>query len=73
MRKKDIIKLIKGVEKKHNIKIIWAIESGSRAWGWQSNRPASRRPAGIRQSPGRKPAEAAPWRPVACRDKAANR
>ena len=33
---KEIVKLIKEVEKKYNIKIIWAIESGSRAWGFSS-------------------------------------
>lgn len=34
--KKQILKLIKETEKKYNIKIIWAIESGSRAWGFAS-------------------------------------
>lgn len=34
--KKEILKIIKEVEKKYNIKIIWAIESGSRAWGFAS-------------------------------------
>jgi len=34
--KKEIMKLIREVEKKHNINIIWAIESGSRAWGFAS-------------------------------------
>ena len=34
--KKEIIKLIRDAEKNHNIKIIWAIESGSRAWGFAS-------------------------------------
>lgn len=31
-----ILKLIKEVEKKHKVKIVWAIESGSRAWGFAS-------------------------------------
>lgn len=35
MRSK-IIKLIKETEKKYHVKIIWAIESGSRAWGFAS-------------------------------------
>ena len=34
--KKEIIKLIKKAEKNHKIKIVWAIESGSRAWGFAS-------------------------------------
>jgi predicted nucleotidyltransferase len=32
----EILKLIKEVEKKEKIKILWAIESGSRAWGFAS-------------------------------------
>lgn len=32
----QILKIIKEVEKKHKVKIIWAIESGSRAWGFAS-------------------------------------
>ena len=34
--KNQILKIIKEVEKKHRVKIIWAIESGSRAWGFAS-------------------------------------
>ena len=34
--KKEILKLIKETEKNNNIKILWAIESGSRAWGFAS-------------------------------------
>ncbi len=34
--RKNIIRLIKEVEKKHKVKIVWAIESGSRAWGFAS-------------------------------------
>jgi len=34
--KKEIIKIIKEAEKKHKIKVVWAIESGSRAWGFAS-------------------------------------
>ncbi len=33
---KEILKLIKEVEKKHQVKIIFAVESGSRAWGFAS-------------------------------------
>lgn len=32
----QILRLIKEVEKKHKVKIVWAIESGSRAWGFAS-------------------------------------
>lgn len=32
----EIIDLIKRVEKKYSVKIVWAIESGSRAWGFAS-------------------------------------
>ena len=34
--KKEILKLIKKTEKKEKIKVIWAIESGSRAWNFAS-------------------------------------
>jgi len=34
--KKEIIKIIRETEKKHKVKILWAIESGSRAWGFDS-------------------------------------
>lgn len=34
--RKEIIKLIREVEKNHKVKIMWAIESGSRAWGFAS-------------------------------------
>ncbi|MBS3065032.1 MAG: nucleotidyltransferase domain-containing protein [DPANN group archaeon] len=34
--KKEIMKLIREAEKKNKVKIIWAIESGSRAWGFAS-------------------------------------
>jgi len=34
--KEKIIKAIKEIEKKYNIKIVMAIESGSRAWGFSS-------------------------------------
>jgi len=34
--KQEIISKLKEIEKKHNVKIIWAIESGSRAWGFES-------------------------------------
>lgn len=34
--KTEILKKIKEIEKEENIKIIFLIESGSRAWGWES-------------------------------------
>lgn len=34
--KKQILKAIKLIEKKNNVKVLWAIESGSRAWGFES-------------------------------------
>lgn len=34
--KKEITMIIKETEKKHKVKILWAIESGSRAWGFSS-------------------------------------
>lgn len=34
--KRQIIRLIREVEKKNKVKIVWAIESGSRAWGFAS-------------------------------------
>lgn len=34
--KERILKLITEMEKKHHVKIVWAIESGSRAWGFAS-------------------------------------
>ena len=33
---KEIVKILKGIEKKNNIKILFAVESGSRAWGMES-------------------------------------
>ncbi|MDO8459944.1 MAG: nucleotidyltransferase domain-containing protein, partial [Nanoarchaeota archaeon] len=35
--RKEIIKVLKEMEKKHNVKVLLAIESGSRAWGFASN------------------------------------
>ncbi len=35
-KRKEIMKLIREAEKKHKVKIIWAIESGSRAWSFAS-------------------------------------
>ena len=35
--KQEIIKLIKEVEKEHEVSVVWAIESGSRAWGFASD------------------------------------
>lgn len=34
--KKEILKVIRSIEKKHNVEVVWAIESGSRAWGFES-------------------------------------
>ncbi len=34
--KKEIIKLLAEIEKKHNVKILMAVESGSREWGFAS-------------------------------------
>ena len=34
--KDKILRIIKEVEKKYKVKIVWAIESGSRAWGFAS-------------------------------------
>ncbi len=34
--KKQILKLIKEIEKQEKIKVLFAIESGSRAWKWES-------------------------------------
>jgi len=34
--KKEILKIIKETEKRYKVKILWAIESGSRAWGFAS-------------------------------------
>src|SRR3989344_5325896 len=34
--KKQVLNAIKDIEKKHKVKILWAIESGSRAWGFAS-------------------------------------
>ncbi len=34
--KKEIIKLIRKAERDYNVKILWAVESGSRAWGFSS-------------------------------------
>ena len=34
--KKEILSKLKELEKKHRIKFLWAIESGSRAWGFES-------------------------------------
>lgn len=34
--KKEILRRIRHAEKEHNVKVIYAIESGSRAWGFES-------------------------------------
>ncbi|MFH1566022.1 MAG: nucleotidyltransferase domain-containing protein, partial [bacterium] len=34
--KNKILPKLKWIEKKYNVKIAWAIESGSRAWGFES-------------------------------------
>ena len=34
--KKEILKRIRNAEKEHNVKVLYAIESGSRAWGFES-------------------------------------
>ena len=34
--KNQILKIIKKLEKKNKVKVVWAIESGSRAWGFAS-------------------------------------
>src|SRR3989344_9234834 len=34
--KDKILKIIREAEKKHKVKILWAVESGSRAWGFVS-------------------------------------
>ena len=34
--RKEIINMLKEIEKKECVKIIYAIESGSRAWGFES-------------------------------------
>ncbi|MCG7497693.1 nucleotidyltransferase domain-containing protein [Vibrio sp. Of7-15] len=34
--KKEILRRIKNAEKEHNVKVLYAIESGSRAWGFES-------------------------------------
>lgn len=34
--KKEILNEVKKIEKKENIKVLFLIESGSRAWGWES-------------------------------------
>jgi len=34
--KKEILKLLKKIEKEEKVKILFAIESGSRAWKWES-------------------------------------
>ncbi len=35
--KKKIIELVKGLEKEYDIKVLFCVESGSRAWGMESN------------------------------------
>lgn len=34
--KKEILKRIKNAEIEHDVKVLYAIESGSRAWGFES-------------------------------------
>ncbi|RYV02062.1 nucleotidyltransferase [Shewanella sp. OPT22] len=34
--KKEILRRIRNAEKEHNVKVLYAIESGSRAWGFES-------------------------------------
>ena len=34
--KKEIVKICKEIEKKHNVKILFAVENGSRAWKMES-------------------------------------
>ncbi len=34
--KKEILKRIRDAEKEHNVKVLYAVESGSRAWGFES-------------------------------------
>lgn len=33
---KEIIAILADIEKQHEIKILWAVESGSRSWGFES-------------------------------------
>ncbi len=34
--KEEVLKIAKKIEKEEHIKVLFLIESGSRAWGWES-------------------------------------